>query len=396
MTNDDRGGDRAPGLTQGFATRAIHAGETPDPATRAHNTPIYMTATFTFDTGEEKEAAVDSSLAWQGGYFYSRTGNPTTSALEAKLASLEGAEDAVVGASGMAALASLVYSVVRAGDHLLVADDIFAISRVLISDDLPRRGVDVSAVDITDLDAVRAALRPNTRAIVTEVLSNPFMRIADIPALAAIAHSHGAKLLVDNTFLSPYVYRPLPDGADAVVHSATKYLAGHGDALAGVVAGAKSIIDGVRYHLDAIGGAASPFNSWLVMRGVRTLPLRMEAHSRNGQALAGLLASHPAVEWVRYPGHPSHPDFATAERLLGDRRGGMMTVKIRGGATEMYAFTNATRLCSIAVSLGDLYTLVYPMPKRGDIVRISTGCEDREDILADVGRALDAVPLPVG
>lgn len=380
-----------------FATRAIHEGERPDPTTRAHNTPIHMTATFTFETGEEKEAAVDGALAWDpGNFFYSRTGNPTTAALETKLASLESAEDAVVGSSGMAAVASLVHSLVRAGDHLLVSNDIFVISRVLLVDDLPRRGVEVSAVDVTDLDAVRAAIRPNTRALFTEVMSNPLMRIADIPALGAIARERGIRLLVDNTFLSPYLYRPLEDGADAVLHSATKYLAGHGDALAGVVAGSKELIDGVRYQLDALGGAASPFNAWLVLRGVRTLPLRMEAHSRNGRVLAEAFEAHPAVAWVRYPGLASHPDAAVADRLLGPARGGMMTVKVRGDAREMYAFTNATRLCSIGVSLGDLYTLIYPNPKRGDVIRVSTGCEAIEDIVADVRAALDAVPLPVG
>ena len=391
MTNGRRGQDPE----AGFGTRAIHAGEAPDPVTRAHNTPIYLTATFTFETGEEKEAAVDGALAWQPDtYFYSRTGNPTTTALERKLASLEGAEDAVVGASGMAAVASLVYSIVHAGDHLLVSNDIFVISKVLLVDDLPRRGVEVSAVDITDLDAVRAAIRPNTRAIFTEVLSNPLMRVADIPALAAIAHERGVLLLVDNTFLSPAIYRPVADGADAVLHSATKYLAGHGDVLAGVVAGRKSLIDDVRGQLDALGGAVSPFNSWLVLRGVRTLALRMAAHSRNGQRLAETFEAHPAVEWVRYPGLASHPDRAIAERLFGAARGGMMTVKVRGDAAGMYAFTNATRLCSIGVSLGDLFTLVYPNPKRGDIIRVSTGCEEIEDILADVTQALDAVPVP--
>lgn len=377
----------------GFSTRAIHEGEAPDPTTHAHNTPIYATATFTFDTGEEKEAAVDNALAWQGGYFYSRTGNPTTTALEVKLASLEGAEDAVVGSSGMAAVAALVYSIVQGGDHLLVSDDIFAISKVLLHEDLPTRGVDVTPVDINDLAAVRAAMRPNTKAIFTEVESNPFMRLADIPALAKIAHDAGAQLLVDNTFLSPYLYQPIKDGADAVLHSATKYLSGHGDALAGSVAGRKRTIDAVRRQLDAFGGAASPFNSWIVMRGVRTLAIRMREHSRNGLALAKLFESHPAVEWIRYPGLESHPDRAVAKRLLGAECGGMMTVKIRGGADEMYAFTNATKLCSIGVSLGDLYTLVYPNPKKQNVIRVSTGCEDIEDILADVKQALDAVPL---
>ncbi len=381
MSADDR---------RGFATRAIHAGEAPDPTTRAHATPIYQTATFSFESAEEKEAVMDAALAWQGGFFYSRTGNPTTAALEAKLADLEGAEDAVVGASGMAALSSALYASLRAGEHLVASDDVFVISRSLLEEDLPRRGIDVTPVPITDLDAVRAAIRPNTRAIFTETYSNPFMRVADVPALAGIARDHGIRLIVDNTFLSPYLYRPLEDGADLVLHSATKYLAGHGDSLAGVVAGPKSLIDGIRYQLDVLGGCVSPFNAWLVLRGVRTLALRMEAHSANAMRLATFLEGHPAIAMVRYAGLDSHPDRAVAARLLGDRCGGMMSIRLHGGREAMSSFADRLRLCSIAVSLGDLFTLVYPMPKRDHLIRISVGCEDGADIVADFRQALEA------
>jgi cystathionine beta-lyase/cystathionine gamma-synthase len=389
MTKDD--GAPTDGRRRGFTTRAIHAGEQADPVTRAHATPIYQTATFSFDTAEEKQAAMESALAWQGGYFYSRTGNPTTAALEAKLADLEGAEDAVVGASGMSALSTALVATLEAGDHLVTSDDVFVISRSLLEEDLPRRGIAVTPVPVTDLDAARAAIRPNTRALYTETYSNPFMRVADIPALAAIAREHSLRLIVDNTFLGPYLYRPLADGADLVIHSATKYLAGHGDALAGVVAGPKTLVDRVRHQLDVLGACVSPFNAWLVLRGVRTLPLRMEAHSRNAAGLAAFLETHPAVSMVRYAGLPSHPDHAVASRLLGDRFGGMMAIRLHGGRAAMNAFANALRLCELAVSLGDVFTLVYPMPRRGDLIRISVGCEDVDDIVADVRQALDSL-----
>lgn len=384
---------RADGPSRGFATRAIHAGEQPDPITRAHTTPIYQTATFSFDTAEEKAAAMEQALAWQGGFFYSRTGNPTTAALEAKLADLEGAEDAVVGASGMAAVASALLAHLDAGDHLVTSNDIFVISRVLLEDDFPRRGIEVTGVDITDLGDVRAAIRPTTRVLFAETLSNPHMKVADIVALAVIAHEAGILLVVDNTFLTPYLLQPLGLGADLVIHSATKYIAGHGDALAGAVAGPKAHIDRVRAMLDVLGSCISPFNAWLVMRGVRTLPMRMDAHSRNAAALAGFLAAHPLVTEVRYPGLASHPDHAVARRLVGDpaggRYGGMMAVRLRGGQATMNAFANALEVCELAVSLGDVYTLVYPMPKRDNLIRISVGCEDIDDIVADFAQALD-------
>ncbi len=381
----DRGGD---GEARGFASRAIHAGETADPVTRAHATPIYQTATFSFETAEEKEAVMESALSWQGGFFYSRTGNPTTAALEAKLADLEGAEDAVVGASGMAALSSTLFALLGAGDHLVTSDDVFVISRSLLEEDLPRRGIDVTPVPITDVAAVRAAIRPTTKAIFTESYSNPFMRVADVPALATVARERGVRLIVDNTFLGPYLYRPLEDGADLVLHSATKYLAGHGDSLAGVVAGPKDVIDRVRNQLDVLGACVSPFNAWLVLRGVRTLPLRMEAHSANALALASFLEGNPAVRMVRYAGLPSHPDRQVAARLMGDRCGGMMSIRLHGGRDAMFGFANRLRMCSIAVSLGDVFTLAYPMPKRDDLIRISVGCEDASDIVADFRQAL--------
>lgn len=376
----------------GFATRAIHAGERPDPTTRAHATPIFATATFAFDTAAEKEAAVDAALAWDPrSYFYSRTGNPTNRALEEKIAALEGAEDAVVSASGMAAVSSTLFAHLDAGDHLIVGDELFVITKVLWDEDLPRRGVSVTAVDMTDLAALEAAFTPKTRLVFLESSTNPRLRMADLDAVAQLAHRHGALVVVDNTFLGPALLRPLEHGADLVVHAATKYLSGHGDTVSGVVSGAKALIDPIRKQTDTFGQAASPFSSFLVLRGVRTLPLRSVKGSENALALARFLEADPRVEWVRYPGLESHPDHALASRVLGDRCGAMLTFAPRGGVAGMAAFTDHLALCDIGVSLGDVFTLVYPRPKDGGIVRVSVGCEDAEDLLADFALGLSFV-----
>jgi cystathionine beta-lyase/cystathionine gamma-synthase len=376
----------------GFATRAIHAGERPDPTTHAHNTPIFATATFAFDTAAEKEEAVDRALEWDPtSYFYSRTGNPTNRALEEKVASLEGTEDCVVSASGMAAVSSTLFAHLDAGDHIVVGDELFAITRVLWEDDLPRRGIAVSTADMCDLAAVEAAIRPETKVLLMETSTNPRLRMPDLPALAALAHRHGLLVVADNTFLGPALFRPLEHGADLVLHAATKYLSGHGDAVSGVVSGPKALLDPIRKQVDTFGQAASPFSSFLVLRGVRTLPLRSEKGSRNAAALAAFLEAHEKVEWVRYPGLASHPDHGVASRLLGDRYGAMVTFKPRGGVEAMAAFTDHLALCDIAVSLGDVFTLVYPRPKDGGIVRVSVGCEDVDDLVEDFSLGLSFV-----
>jgi methionine-gamma-lyase len=377
---------------RGLATRAIHAGERPDPTTHAHRTPIYATATFTFDSAAEKEDAVDRSLAWEpGAYFYSRTGNPTNRALEEKLASLEGAEDAVVSASGMAAVAATLFAHLSTGDHLVAGDELFAITSVLLGEDFPRRGIDVTRVDPTDLAAVEGAIRPKTRALFVECSTNPRLRIPDLDALATVARRNALLFIADNTFLGPVLLRPLEHGADLVVHAATKYLSGHGDAVSGVVAGRKTLTDPIRKQTDTLGQAASPFSSFLVQRGVRTLALRSRAASDNAALVATFLESQPAVAWVRYPGLASHPDHEVARRLLGERFGAMVTFQPVGGLDGMAAFTDHLRLCDIGVSLGDVHTLVYPRPKDGGIIRLSIGCEDVDDLLEDFERGLSFV-----
>jgi cystathionine beta-lyase/cystathionine gamma-synthase len=378
---------------EGFATRAIHAGEGPDPTTHAHATPIYATATFAFDTAADKEAAVDAALEWDPtSYFYSRTGNPTNRALEEKVASLEGAEDCVVAASGMASVAATLFAHLDQGDHLVVGDELFVITKVLWEEDLPRRGIDVTPVDMTDLAAVDAAITERTKILFFETSTNPRLRMPDIAALAAIGHRHGLIVVADNTFLGPALLRPIEHGADLVLHAATKYLSGHGDAVSGVVSGPKRLLDPIRKQTDTFGQAASPFSSFLVLRGVRTLPLRSAKGSENALAIARFLEADDRVEWVRYTGLESHPDHVLARRQLGgDRFGAMVTFKPRGGVEGMAAFTDHLRLCDIGVSLGDVYTLVYPRPKDGGIVRVSVGCEDVEDILEDFRLGLSFV-----
>jgi len=377
---------------RGFATRAIHAGERPDPVTRAHKPAIYATSTFAFDTAGEKEDAVDRALAWEPGvHFYSRTSNPTNRALEEKVASIEGAEDSVVSSSGMAAVSATLLAHLGSGDHVVVGDELFVITQVLLGEDFPRRGIAVTAVDMTDLAAVETAITPRTKILFFETSTNPRLRVPDIDALAEIGHRRGLVVIADNTFLGPALLRPIEHGADLVLHAATKYLSGHGDVVSGVVSGPKALLDPIRKQVDTLGQAASPFSSWLVMRGIRTLQLRSTTASANAATLAAYLERQPNVEWVRYPGLASHPDHETALRLIDGPGGAMLTFKPRGGVEGMAAFTDHLRLCDIGVSLGDICTLVYPRPKQGGIVRVSVGCEDVDDLLEDFALGLSFV-----
>jgi methionine-gamma-lyase len=377
---------------RGFATRAIHAGERPDPTTRAHKPPIYATSTFAFDTAAEKEDAVDRALAWEPGvHFYSRTSNPTNRALEEKVAALEGAEDSVVSSSGMAAVSATLLAHLGSGDHAVVGDELFVITQVLLGEDFPRRGIEVSAVDMTDLAAVEAAIRPATKLLFFETSTNPRLRVPDVDALAELGHRHDLVVIADNTFLGPALLRPLEHGADMVIHAATKYLSGHGDAVSGVVSGPKALLDPIRKQTDTLGQAASPFSSWLVMRGIRTLPLRSRTASANALQIAEFLERQPNVEWVHHPGLASHPDHEVARRLIDGPGGAMLTFQPRGGIEGMAAFTDHLRLCDIGVSLGDICTLVYPRPKQGGMVRVSVGCEDVDDLLEDFALGLSFV-----
>ena len=369
-----------------FSTRAIHDGERWDKSTGAHNTPIYQTATFAFEKAEDMAAAVMDPLE---SFFYSRTSNPTTAALEKKMASLEGAEAALVTSSGMAAVAISISA--RAGEHVIVTNDLFVISRQFFEEDCPAMGIEVTMVDVRNLEEVENAVRPNTKALFVETITNPNIYISDITAFRSIADKHELILIADNTFLSPYLSRPIEQGADIVLHSATKYISGHGDTVAGVLAGSKKNMDKARIKLDSFGQCLSPIASWLVLRGVRTLPLRMRQHSANAQALAEYLEGHELVEWVKYPGLKSHPQHSLARSSLPNGCGGIISFRIKGGAAEMNRFSNSHELFGKGVSLGDVFTLVYPQPWRDNLIRISVGCEDAGDIIEEFEKALAAV-----
>src|SRR4051812_47518092 len=342
-----------------FDTRSIHAGEAPDPTTGAHGVPIYQNTTFAFRSYDQVEA-------WRTGgaphYLYAREGNPTVRCFELKMADLEGAEAAVAGATGMAVIAATLLEVMCDGGQLIASTDLYEVTSNLICQDLVKIGVEVTTVDATDLDSVRAAAGPETTAIFVETLSNPRVKVADLEALADLAHSHDALLIVDNTFLSPAILRPLEHGADLVIHSATKYLAGHGQAMGGVVAGNQGHIARISQRVSRLGGALSPFAAWLLLAGVKTLPLRMDRHSATAKRIAEALAAHEAVVTVNFPALPDTPGHELAERHTGGGYGGLFSFTLKGGEPAIRAFVNALELATIAVSLGECSTLLWPYP----------------------------------
>ncbi len=373
----------------GFGTRSIHAGEEPDPSTGAHGVPIYQNATYGFDSFESLEA-------WRNGaphFLYCRASNPTVQSLERKLANLEGAECAVATASGMAAISATLLHLLAGGGHLVSADDLYGESKEFFLEDLPRFGATVDLVDFTDLAAVEAAITPETRALFTEAFSNPMLTVVDLMPLGELAKRHGIPLVVDNTLLSPALLRPLEHGADIVVHSATKYLSGHGNMIGGIVCGARDTVSGIAGLLSRLGGPMSPFNAWLLLAGIKTLPLRMERHSANAMALAALIDTHPVVETVHYPGLRHHPNHDVAQRLAGGCFGGMISFALRGPEHLIGQFLDALDLPTLAVSLGETSTLIWPVTG-GNLIRLSVGIEDIADLETDFASALNAIREP--
>ena len=374
----------------GFATRCIHAGEAPDPTTGAHGVPLYQNVTFAFETNGQVEAMRSGDRPH---FTYSPRGNPTVRCLELKIADLEGTEASVAMSSGMAAISSVLLTLLADGGHLVASDQLYDLTRDFLREDLGALGGSVTFVDLSDTDAIRDAMTPQTRAIYVESFSNPLLRVTDIRLLARIAHENDLVLVVDNTFLSPALLRPAALGADVVLHSATKYLSGNGQVQGGVVSGSRRLIDPIRTRALRLGAAMSPFAAWLLLAGIHTLPLRMGRHSENASRLAKVLAAHPAVAEVHYPGLSSDPGHALAASLLGadeHRRGGMIAFTLAGGCEAVGRFVDTLELCTIAVSLGDSSTLVWPWPC-SNLIRISTGLEDFVDLEADISRALNAV-----
>jgi methionine-gamma-lyase len=399
---------------RGFSTRAIHAGEAPDPATGASAPNIVMSTTFVTEA-DASFSAEDFREDMRGGdspYIYTRWGNPTISQLERKLASLEGAESAIAFASGMAAINALLLQSLRPGDHLLLSDVSYAGVAELAKDYLATHGVEVSRADFSEASNVEAAIRLNTRLVYAETPSNPIIRLTDIAAVAAIAHRAGAKLAVDSTFATPVATRPLELGADFVVHSLTKYIGGHGDAIGGAVLGAAADLALLRKGaLIHFGGIISPFNAWLIMRGLATLPIRMRAHEEGAKAVAEFLEGHPKVKRVIYPGLASYPQAELARRQMRNFSG-MLSFQVRGdGAAVAKNFSDRLEVVHYAVSLGHHRSLIFYMSTEdmlrtsftmtaaqeasyrafaGDgIFRFSVGLEDPADIIADIEQALD-------
>ncbi|MGA2883582.1 MAG: PLP-dependent aspartate aminotransferase family protein [Halobacteriota archaeon] len=385
----------------GINTKLVHAGERPSPDTSALAPPIYQTSSFAIDE-------ILPSGIKRGKYVYSRLSNPTLTTLELKMAALEGGDAAVSFASGMGAVSAIMLTLLKCGDHLIADPVLYGSTYELLKKGAPRLGFEVSFVDTSNPENVAEAVKDNTKLVFFETPANPTLKLVDIRKVAAIASEHRVKTIVDNTFLTPYYQKPLELGADIVVHSATKYLNGHGDALGGIVVSsyeeAVTIRKGV---LRDMGAVLSPFNAFLILRGLRTLALRMERHAQNATELAAFLKEHEAVKQVLYPGFDQNLESNPNLKKQMAGFGGMLAFKIRGGVDSAVTFLNTLKLCTVAVSLGDTATLIeHPglmthavIPKEDremlgitdDLIRLSAGLEDVADIKADLKQALDAI-----
>lgn len=376
---------------QNFETLAIHAGQPADAQTGAVVTPIYQVSTY----------KQDGVGGLRGGYEYSRSANPTRTALEENLAALEGGCRGLAFASGLAAEDCLLRTILAPGDHVVIPNDAYGGTFRLFSKVVERWGVQWSVADTSDLAAVRAELRPNTKAIWVETPSNPLLGITDIAALADIARQAGVRLVVDNTFASPYLQQPLALGADVVVHSTTKYMGGHSDVVGGALMTSDATLgEELAYHQNAMGAVAGPFDAWLVMRGVKTLAVRMDRHCANATRVAEMLAAHPKVTQVYYPGLPEHRGHEVAAKQM-KAFGGMVSFRVTGGEDAAVEVCNRARLFTLGESLGGVESLIeHPgrmthasvvgsaLEVPADLVRLSVGIESVDDQLADLGQAL--------
>ncbi len=378
---------------RGFATRAIHAGQDPDPATGATIVPIYQTSTYTQEApGQHK------------GYEYSRTGNPTRAALEECVAALEGADYGLAFASGLAATMA-VMSLLSPGDHVVAGDDLYGGSYRLFDKVLQRTGgIDFTFADTTDPASVEEALRPETKMLWIETPTNPMLTLSDIAKLSEMAHDRGAVVAVDNTFASPFFQTPHSLGADIVVHSTTKYMGGHSDVIGGAVTTSnEEFYERIKFYQNAAGGVPGPFDSWIVLRGLKTLAVRMRQHEENALAVAEFLQDHPEVEKVSYPGLPSHPQHELAKRQMSGFSG-MVSFTLKGGAEAAYAAVQKTEVFHFAESLGGVESLIthpatmthaaIPREQREErgvtdgLMRLSVGIEDKDDLIADLDQAI--------
>ena len=389
-----------------FSTRAVHSGYQSSENQGSLNPPIYMTSTFCFDTVEQGAARFSGE---ESGHFYSRISNPTQAVLETRLADLEDGEAALATASGMGAISATFWTIVSPGDHVLVDKTVYGCTFSFMEHGLKKFGIEVTYVDFTKHDEINAALQSNTRVVYFESPVNPSMRILDIHQISILVkdYSNDIHIVVDNTYCTPALQRPLTMGADIVVHSATKYLGGHGDLIAGAVVGRTNMIENIRLHglKDMTGAVISPINVFLVLRGIKTLQLRMERHCQNAQIVAEMLEAHSAVESTYYPGLPSDSGHQLAKRQM-DGFGGMIAFELKAGFSGAVKMLNALQLIKRAVSLGDTETLIqHPAsmthstysPEQQEmhgitqgLIRISVGLECVDDILADLNQALGA------
>ncbi|RCV54409.1 cystathionine gamma-synthase [Marinitenerispora sediminis] len=377
---------------EGFETLAIHAGQEADAETGAVVVPIYQTSTY----------RQDGVGGLRGGYEYSRSANPTRSALEECVAALESGARGLAFASGMAAEDTLLRTIAKPGDHVIIPGDAYGGTYRLFAKVLERWGVSWDAVGLSDTAAVRAAVRPETVAIWVETPTNPLLNIADIAALADVAHDAGALLVVDNTFASPYLQQPIALGADVVVHSTTKYLGGHSDVVGGaLVAADPELAERLVFHQNAMGAVAGPFDAWLTLRGIKTLAVRMDRHCANAERVVDELTRHPAVTQVYYPGLPDHPGYKVAVEQMR-AFGGMVSFRVRGGEEQALRVCDRARVFTLGESLGGVESLIEhparmthastagsPLEVPSDLIRLSVGIESAEDLVADLLQALD-------
>ena len=391
--------------SHGFSTRAIHHGYDPQSHQGALVPPVYQTATYAFPTVEYGAACFAGEA---GGHFYSRISNPTLALLEARMASLEGGEAGLALASGMGAITSTMWTLLRPGDELIVGHTLYGCTFAFLHHGIGEFGVTVRHVDLNDAQALEAAINPRTRMIYFETPANPTLHLVDIALATGIARRHGVIVVVDNTYCTPFLQRPLELGADLVVHSATKYLSGHGDITAGLVVGRKALVDRIRLQglKDMTGAVLAPLDASLLMRGLKTLSLRMERHCANARQVAAFIERQPMVELIHYPGLPGFPQYALAQRQMR-LPGAMIALELKGGIEAGRRFMNALQLFSRAVSLGDTESLAqhpasmthssYTREERArhgiseGLVRLSVGLEDIEDLIADIEQAFTAL-----
>ncbi len=387
-----------------MSTLSVHAGEDHSNHFGALSVPIYPASVYAFPDADEASAIHNEE---KPGYFYGRLGNPTQQALEKAMCQLESGESALALASGMAAISAAVFSIVKTGDHIVAPASGYPTTTNFFHHIAERFNIETTFVDAAEAENYAAASRPNTKLFWIESPSNPVLRITDIAAVAAIARERGIKTLVDNTFATPYNQRPLELGVDALIHSATKYLGGHSDLTAGVIVGNAEIIDAIRHAPNKFyGGNIAPQIAWLVLRGIKTLALRMERHNSNAYAIANMLSSHPAIKAVFYPGLPNHQNHDVAKKQMSGGFGGMIGIDL-GMVEAGKAFVNGLKLCTLATSLGGVETIIQhsasmthaaiPRDERlkagisDGLLRLSVGIEDVDDIMADLNQALDSL-----